>query len=215
MLDMNDSVHVIRIGQSEGIITGLVDSSTLVQRSQFPDPVTGLLSFQLSVSGSVEIQFLFPGLRFECSGNVTKWVVGGEFGSLQSTRDPALGIYRDRPGGGGFADRVGGTVFVQPNDIDSNIYEFTPDPPLPFRANDCLGIYLPPEMNLRARPQSIGLDITDGPASQSYIVSNPPAEGLATFDVASDPTEENDFLPLVAVEIESGELVVMTMQEYQ
>ena len=194
-------------GQSEGV-TGLVDNSTLTEWGRFTGTSTQVLSQGLVPN---ERQFLFPGLRFRCSGNVTKWIVGAGFGGTSRTRDPALGIYRDQPGGG-FADRVGATVLVQSNVIPSRVYEFTPDPPLPFQTNDSLGIYLPPDNELRVRP--FHRRVTGALASRNYDPSNPPAEGVSTFDLTSAPTEETDRLPLVAVEIESGELVVMT-RRYQ
>ena len=190
-------------GQSEASITGLVDNSTLTEWGLF----TGNSRYSRFISQGTERQFIFPGLRFRCSGSVTKWIVGAGFNGTSRTRDPALGIYRDRPGGG-FADRVGATVLEQQQSIDSRVYEFTPDPPLTFQTNDSLGIYLPPGNELRLRLYY--RPVTGAPASQNYVPSNPPAEGVATFDFASDPTEETDLLPLVAVEIESGELVVMT-----
>ena len=197
-------------GQSEASITGLVDNSTLTELGRFNTAVLISQSRTLSAD-SYERQFLFTGLRFSCSGNVTKWIIGAEFNGTSRTRDPALGIYRDRPGGG-FADRVGATVLEHQQSINSRVYEFTPDPPLPFQTNDSLGYYLPPDMELRLRPYY--RRVTDGPASQNYGPSNPPAAGVATFDFASASAEETDRLPLVAVEIESGELVVMT-RRYQ
>ena len=198
-------------GQSEASITGLVDNSTLTEWGRFN---RAILSSQSRILSAVfdERQFLFTGLKFRCSGNVTKWIIGADFNGTSRTRDPALGIYRDRPGGG-FADRVGATVLEQQQQRrSSRVYEFTPDPPLPFQTNDSLGIYLPPDMVLRVRPQY--RRVTDGPASRNYGPSNPPAAGVATFNFSSAPTEETDLLPLVAVEIESSELVVMT-RRYQ
>ena len=194
-------------GQSEASITGLVDNSTLTELGRFN---TAFLNSQSSIILSADFderQFLFTGLRFRCSGNVTKWIIGAEFNGTSRTRYPALGIYRDRPGGG-FADRVGATVLVQEQSIDTRVYEFTPDPPLPFQTNDSLGYYLPPDNELRLRP--LHIPVTDGPASRNYVPSNPPAEGhgVFVFDFTSAPTEETDRFPLVAVEIESGELVV-------
>ena len=155
---------------------------------------------------------MFPGLRFRCNGNVTKWTVGLSFRGTRP-RYPALGILRDRPGAAGFADRVGATLLMNSVDIDSQVYEFTPDPPLPFQTDDSLGYYLPSSDVLRLAPYFY-TGVTGGPTSRSYVPSNPPAEGVLTFDFASAPNEETDLLPLVAVEIESGELVVMT-RRYQ
>ena len=188
-------------GQSEGI-SGLVDNSTLTEWGRF----TGTVNLRLSQDlDDDERQYLFPGLRFRCSGTVTKWIVGANFvGSF--TRNPALGIYRVRPGGGA-ADRVGATVLVQSNSASTFIYEFTPDPPLPFQTNDTLGIYVPPDNDLHLRP--FYRQITGAPASRSYIPLNPPTLGVSRFDFVNDPTEETDRLPMVTVEIESGELVVI------
>ena len=101
-------------GQSEASITGLVDNSTLTEWGL----VTGTPS-RFNSQG----QYVFPGLRFRCNGNVTKWIVGLSFcGALP--RYPALGIYRDRPGAAGFADRVGATLLVNSIDIDSQVLTF-------------------------------------------------------------------------------------------
>ena len=199
-------------GQIEASITGLVDNSTLTEWGLFAGTSSQRLNRDLDDS---ERQFLFTGLRFRCSGIVTKWIVGAAFAGIQRSRYPALGIYRDRPGGG-FADRIGGTVFMLSNAVPSLVYEFTPDPPLPFQTNDSLGIYLPPIMDLRVRLLHRRITGPGAPASRNYVPSNSPAElqGVSTFDFARDPTEETDRLPLVAVEIESGELFVMT-RRYQ
>ena len=182
-------------GQSEGI-SGLVDNSTLTEWGWFTGTSSQVLSQGLDHS---ERQFLFPGLRFRCSGRVTKWIVGASFGGTSRTRNPALGIYRDRPGGG-FADRVGATVLVQSNVIRSRVYEFTPDPPLPFQTNDSLGIYLPPDNELRLRP--FHRQITGAPASRNYIPSNDPMTvtteaGAVAFNLNRDLNAETDRLPLV------------------
>ena len=186
-----------------------MDNNTLTELGRFNTAISSQVLSQGLVPN--ERQFLFPGLRFRCSGSVTKWIVGAGFGGTSRTRDPALGIYRDRPGGGS-ADRVGATVLMQSNVIPTRVYEFTLDPPLPFQTNDSLGIYLPPDNELRLRP--FHRRVTGAPASRNYVASNPPAEGVLVFNFTSDPTEETDRLPLVAVEIESGELVVMT-RRYQ
>ena len=197
-------------GQSEASITGLVDKSTLTEWG-FLTTDQPNRSLRQGLNETVDRQFLFPGLRFRCSGNVTKWIVGAS--SLgQLIGDPALGIYRDRPvAGGGFADRVGATSFNVSIESVSNfrVYEFTPDPPLPFRTDDSLGIYIP-----TAGLRPFGIRVTSGPASRNYVTSNAPAGGVDSFDYARNATEETDRLPLVAVEIESGELVVMT-RRYQ
>ena len=184
-------------GQSEARITGLVDNSTLTELGLITDITR---RSQILSPGFDERQFLFTGLRFQCSGNVTKWIIGAEFNGTSRTRYPALGIYRDRPGGG-FADRIGATVLEQSNFIAFRVYEFTPDSALPFQTNDSLGYYLPPDNQLRLRP----LQVIGAAASRNYAPSNPPAEGVFVFDFTSAPTEETDRLPLVAVEIESGE----------
>ena len=182
-----------------------MDNSTLTEWSRLAD------SRIRNLAGNNERQYLFPGLRFRCNGNVTKWIVGAAFGGTSRTQHPALGVYRDRTGR--FADRVGATVLAQTNSISSRIYEFTPASPMPFQTSDSLGIYLRRINELRLRP--LHRQVTDGPASRNYDPpSNPPAEGVSTFVFTRDPTEETDRLPLVAVEIESGELVVMT-RRYQ
>ena len=185
-----------------------MDNNTLSEWGRFTGTSSQVLSQGL---GGSERQFLFPGLRFRCSGSVTKWIVGAAFPGASRTRDPALGIYRDRPGGGS-ADRVGATVLEQSNVIRSQVYEFIPDPPLPFLTNDSLGIYLPPDGELRLRP--FRRQVTDGPASRNYNPSNDPMTetteaGVVAFNINRDLIAETDRLPLVAVEIESGELVVM------
>ena len=185
-----------------------MDDNTLTEWGRFTGTSSQVLNQGLVPN---ERQFLFSGLRFRCSGNVTKWIVGAAYVGTSRTRHPALGIYRDRSDGGA-ADRVGATVLVQSNAILSRVYEFTPDSPLPFQTDDSLGIYLPPDNELRMRP--FHRRITGSPASRNYVPSNPPPEGVSTFDFASASTEETDRLPLVAVEIESGELVVMT-RRYQ
>ena len=182
-----------------------MDNSTLREWSRLADSTSS------NLAGDSERQYLFTGLRFRCNGSVTKWIVGAGFGAISRNRHPALGIYRDRPGGGA-ADRVGTTVLAPTNSISSRIYEFTPASPLPFQTNDSLGIYLRRINELRLQP--LHRQVTDAPASRNYDPSKPPPRDVSTFSFDRDPNEETNCLPLVAVEITSGELVMMT-RRYQ
>ena len=89
-------------------------------------------------------QRIFPQINFTCDGNITKWIVGG---SRVATQDyyPELQIWRDI--GNNTYTKVGNTppgnttLFLQ--DVATNLYEYTQDPPLEFRAGDILGVFQP------------------------------------------------------------------------
>ena len=145
-------------------------------------------------------QRIIPHINFTCDGNITKWIMG----TIQNnSRDyfPELQIWRDS--GNDTYTKVGNTppgdaTFVQTNDND-NVYEYTPDPPLEFKAGDILGVFQPSSGLSRLR---VLYDESSGPlnffAFVDPDVTEPPFE---TFTLTQSDVSATSALPLVSVEI--------------
>ena len=92
-------------------------------------------------------QRIIPGINFTCTGTLTKWIIGAQRTVTEATnpRHPQLQIWRLRQGSTNSYDRT--NHFSDITDLnttdDLNVYEFIPNPPLEFRANDFLGLYHP------------------------------------------------------------------------
>ena len=83
-------------------------------------------------------QRVFPDINFTCSGNLTKWIVGGTVGN-------ALGgevqIWRRNNGSENDYTKVGYSILNATDPDNDNVYEHIPDPPLEFQEGDILGVY--------------------------------------------------------------------------
>ena len=169
------------------------------------------LAGALSVAGETQT---LHGISFKCNGNITKWIIAATATSPTTpdpgpTVYPALGIYRERQDGN--FDRVGYTIFVHQEIFLSRVYELTLDTPLPFQTNDHLGVYNPGQF-IGLQSDDVGLytltQNTDnsGPVIYAYqaTASSTPAEGVQVFEVTR-AVVQNTFIPLVSVEIETGE----------
>ena len=140
---------------------------------------------------------IFPDISFTCSGNLTKWIVGGTVGS-------ALGgevqIWRRNNGSENDYTKVGYSILNATDPDNDNVYEHIPDPPLEFQEGDILGVYQQRmnDSNIRMR---VYYQETTGPANYrrtGHLDVAPPAP--ATLTGATLVVSQYDY-PLVTVEI--------------
>ena len=203
---MNKCNVMICPGRGE-CITGLVDTATLALWSeQYGAPI--------DLEEQSNVQYIFPEIQFRCTGTVTKWIIGAEFNiGGGNIPNPIMGAYRDI-GVANQYTRMSRRLFLHPTESFSRLYEFIPPNPQPFQSGDILGLFQPSEDD--SRLQLLFGDV-DGatPSFSRNGGADFDANGLSPFNTAgAGLSTQTDRLPLVAVEIESGELVVMT-RRYQ
>ena len=138
---------------------------------------------------------VFPDINFTCSGNLTKWIVGGTVGN-------ALGgevqIWRKNNGSENDYTKVGYSILNATDPDNDNVYEHIPDPPLEFQEGDILGVY---QQGGGGRMR-VYYQETTGPENYrrpgANLNINPPAP--ATLTGATLVVSQYDY-PLVTVEI--------------
>ena len=139
-------------------------------------------------------QRIFPDINFTCSGNLTKWIVGGEIGKPVGAE---LQIWRRNHVGENNYTKVGSSV-LQANDSDNDhVYEYIPNPPLEFQEGDILGVYQRAgEDRMRVYYQeTTGLENYRSPVELNV---DPPAPDTLTSTILA--SSDYDY-PLVTVEI--------------
>ena len=135
-------------------------------------------------------QRIIPGIKFTCNGTLTKWIIGAQSTVTEATNPQHLQLQIWRLRQWSFIT----TTFNELNTTDDlNVYEFIPNPPLEFRANDFLGLYQP-----HIGDTQVEVYYQSGGAPQNFLVSR----RLGTIRVDND-------LPLVAVEVD-GKLTIIT-----
>ena len=139
-------------------------------------------------------QRVFPDINFTCSGNLTKWIVGGEVGNSVGAE---LQIWRKNDGSVSDYTRVGYSVLQASDPDNDDVYEYTPNPPLEFQEGDILGVYQRGGNNrMRVYYQE-----TTGPPNYRRVGdlnTDPPVSSTLTGAILV--TDEYDY-PLVTVEI--------------
>ena len=149
-------------------------------------------------------QRIIPGIKFTCTGTLTKWIIGAQSTVTEATnpQHPQLQIWRLRQGSNNIYDR---TTFSDITDLnttdDLNVYEFLPNPPLEFRVNDFLGLYQP-----RLRHTEVEMYYQRGGGPRNFVRSNQGSPVTSNFKTFGGV--DND-LPLVAVEV-NGKLTIIT-----
>ena len=137
-------------------------------------------------------QRLFPDIQFTCNGLITKWIVGAET-RISGSRMPELQIWRNVSGN--TFTKISSSFLIPSETDNSNVHEYTPDPPLMFHDGDILGVYQPP-----VNESELVLYYQDntGPVNyrRSGFVDNP----LTSFTYSGTPANEYDY-PLVSVEV--------------
>ena len=133
-------------------------------------------------------QRIFPDINFTCSGNLTKWIVGGTVGNALGVE---VQIWRRNDYSDNDYTKVGYSILNADNDR-CNVYEYIPDPPLEFQEGDILGVYQQ-RSDMRVYYQD-----TTGPANYAPLDVDPPAP--ATLNDPTLVVSQYDY-PLVTVEI--------------
>ena len=137
-------------------------------------------------------QRIIPGIKFTCTGTLTKWIIGARRRLTQPTNYLQLQIWRQQ-GSSNTYDRTTFSDITALNTTDDlNVYEYIPNPPLEFQANDILGLYQPPfrESQIVVFYQRRGGPRTSHRSNQDSPLIN-----------ASASIESDTDLPLVAGEV--------------
>ena len=138
-------------------------------------------------------QRIIPGIKFTCTGTLTKWIIGARRRLTQPTNYLQLQIWRQRQGSSNTYDRTTFSDITALNTTDDlNVYEYIPNPPLQFQTNDILGLYHPLVSDTEVE---VYYQTTDGPHnSVGFYQDSPLPTQSTTGRVYND-------LPLVAVEV--------------
>ena len=138
-------------------------------------------------------QRIIPGINFTCTGTLTKWIIGAQQTLTQPTSYLQLQIWRRR-GSSNTYDRTTFSDITALNTTDDlNVYEYIPNPPLEFRANDILGLYQP---HIRNTEVVMYYQTRGGPRNFARFNQNSPVTSGFTTGNGVDNN-----LPLVAVEV--------------
>ena len=129
---------------------------------------------------------------FSCNGTLTKWIYGGKVNAESSDDVPELQIWRKT--GPNTYIKTSSTQLTNNVPNSTNVYEFTPQPPLQFQEGDIFGMHIPEAEGIgfelyeqrESGPNNLRVDSED-PQS---IISTTRSEGA------------NDF-PLVTAEVSS------------
>ena len=85
-------------------------------------------------------QLIFPDIRFTCSGEVVKWIMGGKWNSIEDRNSyPELQIWR--PSGDTTFSKEQNTTIMPMSHEGDHVYEFPVEPPLPFQPGDSTLLY--------------------------------------------------------------------------
>ena len=142
-------------------------------------------------------QRIIPGIKFTCNGTLTKWIIGAQSTVTEATnpQHPQLQIWRLRQGSTNRYDRTNHfSDITELNTTDDlNVYEYIPNPPLEFRANDFLGLHQPHNGDTQ-----VEVYYQMGGAPRNYV--RPNRDSPVTSNFRTGGGVDND-LPLVTVEV--------------
>ena len=139
---------------------------------------------------------IFPDITFTCSGEVVRWIMGGNFIRLGNK---FLELHIWRPSGGSIYQRVNSTFITLSilNDENDYVHEYTVDPPLPFQPGDILGLFHPDYRETQLR-----LDYDSDGTSLYYVRSLSMSEsGNSLFDISGEDVTTLVGVPLVSAGI--------------
>ena len=142
-------------------------------------------------------QLVFPDIRFTCSGEVVKWIMGGRWNE-RGDYYPQLQIWR--PSGNGVYHRLNGSNISTTVERDDNVYEFIADPPIPFQSGDIVGVFQPQKGKLRVNYDTEGRSLNYYINIRSDEVM-PSHNTIDTSDEEFEDLRTSMALPLVSVEI--------------
>ena len=139
-------------------------------------------------------QRLFPDIQFTCNGLITKWIVGAQ-SRTNGNRMPELQIWRNVSANTLTKISASSSLLILNKTGNSNVHEYTPDPPLMFQDGDILGVYQPEDSQSQL---VLYYQDNTGPVNyrQSGLVDYP----LSSFTYSGTPANEYDY-PLVSVEV--------------
>ena len=141
-------------------------------------------------------QRVFPDINFTCSGNLTKWIVGGTVGSALRGE---VQIWRRNYGSENDYTKVGYSILNATDPDNDHVYEHIPDPPLEFQEGDILGVYQQYELLFGSNRMRVYYHTTTGPANyRRFRYPNPPV--TSTLNGPTLVPSQYDY-PLVTVEI--------------
>ena len=139
-------------------------------------------------------QRIIPGIKFTCTGALTKWIIGARRTLTQPTNHPQLQIWRQRQGSSNTYDRTTFSDITALNTTDDlNVYEYIPNPPLQLQANDILGLYQPHRNNTQV---VMYYQTGSGPRNFARFNQNSPVTSGFTTGNGVDNN-----LPLVAIKV--------------
>ena len=138
-------------------------------------------------------QRIIPGIRFTCTGMLTKWIIGAQRTLTQTTNHVQLQIWRRMYSASIMFDRTNFSNITSLNATDDlNVYEYVPNPPLQFQADDFLGLFEPPSADTLA---VVYYQEGGGPRNYARSQSFPMTSYIIGRGIDND-------VPLVAVELE-------------
>ena len=139
-------------------------------------------------------QCIIPGINFTCTGTLTKWIIGAQRTVTEATNYLQLQIWRQRQGSHNKYHRTNFSDITTLNTTDDlNVYEYIPNPPLQFQADDILGLYQPHRNNTQV---VVYYQREGGPRNFVRFYQDSPVTSQST----TKGGVYND-LPLVAVEV--------------
>lgn len=144
-------------------------------------------------------QCLFPDIRFTCNGLISKWIVGAGIVGNSSTSLTELQIWRRDSIKENRFTKVNYSVLpltMQAVGSNTNVFEYTPNPPLEFQEGDILGVYQPRQQDSQL---AVYYQENDGPENYRQIIGD---SSVSTFTLV-EPASRYDY-PLVTVEIITG-----------
>ena len=148
-----------------------------------------------TVSGLMNVmqQHIIPDIKFTCNGTLTKWIIGARRRQATNPQYLQLQIWRQRRRPSNTYNRTTFSDITALNTTDDlNVYEYIPNPPLEFQANDILGLYQP-----RIRDTQVVVYYQRGGGSRNFRHSN---QNSPLTSTSASGGGDND-LPLVAIEV--------------
>ena len=108
------------------------------------------------------LQQITPDMRFTCDGVITKWIIGADW-SGNGDYNPELQLWRSNETG--VYQKISGTYFRNNTLIPLGVYEYSDFSPIPFKAGDVLGVFIPEDQESRIRLRS-----ENGPSPVNYYI---------------------------------------------
>ncbi len=161
-----------------------------------PDQLTAMLDGNVVHRNFFGRQWLFPNMNFSCEGAVTSWIIGAEWVDGR-TNYTEMQIWRlTEPSGSIDTYEIVGRVELRLPVLisnDSEVYEYTVDTPMSFRAGDVIGMFEP-----KSAASHIQLYFKEGQGLTNYFAfSDIPFSPFTT----GSHMRQDDVYPLIAVVI--------------